>query len=60
MKEKSIEELINSETEKRLTEMEAHDYEFPSKVNKVDYTIMAIAFVGSLLLIVLCMMGVIR
>ena len=58
--EKSIEELIYEETDKRLKEMKAPDYEFPEKANKADW-LGILASVGvSLLLIVLCMTGVIK
>ncbi len=58
--EMSIEELINSETEKRLKEMEQPGYEFPKKIGKADIAVMAAGFVVSLLLIILCMTGVIK
>lgn len=58
--EMSIEELINSETENRLKEMEQPGYEFPKKIGKVDMIVMAVGFVASLLLIILCMTGVIK
>ena len=57
--EKSIEELIYEETDKRLQEMAAPDYPWPSKADKMD-AIAIIAGIGiSLVLIVLCMVGVI-
>lgn len=58
--EMSIEELINSETENRLREMEQPGYEFPKQIGRVDVIIMAAGFVISLLLIILCMAGVIE
>lgn len=57
--EKSIEELIYEETNRRLKEMAAHDYQFPRKADKSD-AIAIVAGIGiSLFLIILCMMGVI-
>lgn len=57
--EKSIEELIYEETEKRLKEMSAADYQFPQKADKKDVIGIVAAAGTSLLLIVLCMTGVI-
>ncbi len=57
--DKTIEELIYEETEKRLQEMSAPDYPWPVKADKID-AIAIIAGIGiSLILIVLCMVGVI-
>ena len=57
--EKSIEELIYEETDKRLKEMQAPGYVFPERVDGRD-VVGIIAAVGvSILLIVLCMTGVI-
>lgn len=57
--EKTIEEVIYEETEKRLAEMQSPDYEFPKKMNYRDL----IAILASMgvcgLLLVLCMTGVI-
>ena len=58
--EKSIEELIYEETDKRLKEMKAPDYEFPKKADKADWIGIAVSIACSLLLIVLCMTGVIE
>ncbi|MGN0480068.1 MAG: hypothetical protein ACI4EV_00700 [Lachnospiraceae bacterium] len=58
-KEQSIEELIYSETAKRLDEMQSPDYEFPKKIGKGDVVAMLIGFGVSVVLIALCMMGVI-
>ncbi|MBD5551878.1 MAG: hypothetical protein HDQ96_12010 [Lachnospiraceae bacterium] len=58
-KEMDIEELIYTETEKRLQEMESIGYDFPEKIGRADIAVMLVGFVGSLILIVLCMMGVI-
>ena len=58
--EKSIEELIYEETDKRLKEMQAPGYEFPPKATKADYLGIVLAIGASLLLIVLCMTGVIQ
>ncbi|MCM1400219.1 MAG: hypothetical protein NC225_12145 [Clostridium sp.] len=58
--ELSLEELIASETEKRLNEMEQPDYEFPKKINKADVIVMIAGFLVSAVLIALCMTGVIQ
>ena len=56
---KSIEELIYEETDQRLKQMAQPDYSFPEKAGKSD-VIGIIAAVGvSVVLIVLCMLGVI-
>lgn len=57
--EKTIEELIYEETDQRLKEMAAPDYKFPSTTDKWDFIGIVVAVGVSLLLIVLCMMGVI-
>ncbi|MBQ0026111.1 MAG: hypothetical protein KBS79_01890 [Lachnospiraceae bacterium] len=57
--EKSIEELIYEETEQRLKEMSAPDYQFPEKADKKDAIAIVIGICVSLLLIVLCMTEVI-
>lgn len=59
-KEMDIEKLIYTETEKRLREMERTGYDFPKKIGRVDIAVMLAGFAGSLILIVLCMMGVIN
>lgn len=51
MEQKSIEQLIYQETEKRLKEMESDTYEFPKKMTKVDYIIIAVSVIVSLGLI---------
>jgi len=57
--EKKIEELIYGETDKRLIEMSAPDYRFPEKADKWDLVgILAVSGI-SLILIILCMVGVI-
>ena len=58
--EKTIEELIYEETEKRLEEMQAPDYVFPKKANLADWLGILAAVGVSLLLIILCMTGVIQ
>ena len=60
MEQKSIEQLIYQETEERLKEMESDTYEFPKKMNKVDYIIIAVSVIASLGLIAACMLGVIK
>ncbi len=56
----SIEELIDSETEKRLEEMGRDDYEFPPRITRGDVIAMALCLAGSLILVALCMLGVIK
>ncbi len=60
MEQKSIEQLIYQETEERLKEMESDTYEFPKKMTKVDYIIIAVSVIASLGLIAACMLGVIK
>lgn len=60
MEQKSIEQLIYQETEKRLKEMESDTYEFPKKMTKIDYIIIAVSVIASLGLIAACMLGVIK
>lgn len=57
--EKSIEELIYEETDQRLKEMAAPDYQWPRKADKTDAIAIVAGICVSLLLIVLCMTGVI-
>ena len=57
--EKSIEEVITEETERRLKEMSAPDYQFPKKADRIDAAGIAIMVGLSAILILLCMMGVI-
>lgn len=57
--EKSIEELIYEETEKRLQEMAAPDYVFPEKADRKDLIGIVAAAGLCLCLIILCMTGVI-
>ena len=54
-----LEDLINEETAKRLEIMEQPDYEFPKRMGKGDFVIIAVAVAVSLVLIALCMTGVI-
>ena len=54
-----IGKLIDEETEKRLEIMESPDYEWPKKAGKWNWIVMAGAIIVSLVLIVLCMIGVI-
>ena len=60
MEQKSIEQLIYQETEERLKEMESDTYEFPKKMTKVDYIIIAVSVIVSLGLIAACMLEVIK
>lgn len=57
--EKTIEELIYEETDKRLTIMEGPGYQFPQKANRADVIGIVAAIGLSLILVVLCMTGVI-
>lgn len=59
MAQESIEKMIYDETERRLAIMEKPDYEFPSKSGKLDVIGIVISIVASLILLILCMMGVI-
>ncbi len=58
-KDRSLKELIDSETEKRLNEMEQPGYEFPARIGRGDVAAIIGLVAGSLILIVLCMTGVI-
>ncbi len=60
MENQSIEELIYDETKKRLTEMESGTYEFPKRITSSDKIAICTMLGISLLLIVLCMVGVIQ
>lgn len=57
--EKTIEELIYEETDQRLQEMAKPDYPWPRKADKNDAIAIVVGIGVSLLLIILCMMGVI-
>ena len=57
--EKSIEEVIAEETERRLAEMSAPDYQFPEKADRIDAVSIVILVGFSAILILLCMTGVI-
>lgn len=54
-----LEDLIYEETAKRLEIMEQSNYEFPKRMGKIDFVIIAVAVAASLVLIALCMTGVI-
>lgn len=58
--EKTIEEVINEETEKRLAEMQSPDYVFPKKMDSHDFIAILASMGICALLMALCMMGVIR
>ncbi len=60
MSEENIEVLIQEETAKRLNEMSDPSYEFPKKIGKGDVIGIVVGAVISLVLIVLCMVGVIN
>lgn len=57
--EKSIEQMIYDETQKRLAVMESPDYVFPKKITKADVIGIVASVAVSMVLIVLCMVGVI-
>lgn len=57
--EKTIEEIIYEETDQRLKEMAAEDYQFPQKADKADWIGIGVMIGVSALLIILCMVGVI-
>jgi hypothetical protein len=57
--EKTIEELIYEETEKRLREMSSPDYNWPQKADRKDIVGICGAIGICILLIVLCMTGAI-
>lgn len=57
--ELSLEELIMDETSKRLNEMGKPDYEFPAKIGRSDVIAMLVGGGISVVLIILCMIGVI-
>lgn len=58
--EKSIEQMIYDETEKRLAEMESPDYVFPKRIGKGDIVAIITSVAVSFMLIILCMAGVIK
>jgi len=53
-----IEKMIYDETEKRLAEMESPEYVFPARAGVGTYVGVAVCVAASIVLIVLCMMGV--
>jgi hypothetical protein len=55
-----IEELIYTETEKRLDEMSDSSYRFPERLGAADKAGIVILILVSLILIILCMTGVIK
>ena len=55
-----IEDLIYTETENRLKEMQDPAYQYPKRIGKGDKAGIVSAVVISLILIILCMLGVIR
>ena len=57
--EKSIEEVIYEETEKRIIEMQSPEYEFPPEMDRRDYVAILSAMGVCAILMALCMMGVI-
>ena len=57
--EKSIEEVIAEETERRLAEMSTPDYQFPEKADCIDAVSIVILVGFSAILILFCMTGVI-
>lgn len=59
MNQKSMEQMIYEETEKRLKVMESPGYEFPKRIGKADVIGIIAAICVSLLLIISCMLEVI-
>lgn len=59
MEDKTIGELIYEETKKRLGKMEESDYDFPKTIGTCDWVIIVTCIVVSMILIILCMVGVI-
>lgn len=59
MSQESIEKMIHAETKKRLRIMEEPAYEFPEKAGRWDVLGIVTAIGVSVVLIILCMMGVI-
>lgn len=55
----NIEKIIYEETEKRIEIMEKPDYQYPEQMKKSDYFGIVVGVLGSIALIVLCMIGVI-
>lgn len=60
MEQNSIEQLIYQETEERLNEMQSDSYEFPKQITRVDVVCMIVGAAVSVVMIVLCMLGVIK
>ncbi len=58
--EESIEKVIRDETDRRLKEMGAPEYQFPEKADFKDIIWIAVLAGVCCLLIVLCLMGVIQ
>lgn len=57
--EKTIEEVIYEETEKRLAEMQSPSYEFPAELDRHDFIAILSSMGVCALLMALCMVGVI-
>ena len=57
--EKTIEEVIYEETEKRIAEMQSPDYVFPKRLDHRDIVVILASMGISGLLLLLCMVGVI-
>jgi hypothetical protein len=60
MKQQTIEELIYSETERRLEKMAKKSYQFPETIGKADVATIVFGIMICTVLIGLCMMGVIE
>lgn len=60
MAQDSIGKMIYDETSRRLEIMEKPDYEYPAKAGKLDWIGIAIGVIGSLILVILCALGVIE
>jgi hypothetical protein len=60
VKSTPIEQIIQNETERRLAEMQRPAYEFPPKATAADAWGIVLLVIASVVLIVLCMLGVIE
>lgn len=53
-----IQEILLKETKKRLSIMEAQEYQFPVALTALDWTLILVGIGSSLLVLAACMMGV--
>ena len=54
---KIINEILREETKKRLVIMADPTYQFPEPISVMDRSVILVGIIGSLLLLVACMMG---